>query len=182
MMGSFPQHRDLCNGGIQTPDSSPQGSPEPYSTLVKVESKTQNKPSGTGNCIGSLPTPEMSPMDQEDTQAEEQQQRHGAVFQLVNKFSLASDFLRSVSHPYRPTMMGGSVDSQQQAETSGSGHPYASHGTQFFNSPQQANNHPAGSYYNPAQQSTYMSQSGYNESCAEYGTQREFNRCEDGKF
>ena len=63
------------------------------------------KPNGSNHphCLGSLPTPEMSPMEQEDLQLDET--RHGAVFQLVHKFSSASAFLRSVSHPYRPTMM-----------------------------------------------------------------------------
>ena len=116
--------------GIQTPDSSPQGSPEPnFGGVHHSASKTEPraavtatatataayKNGGHGTCLGSLPTPEMSPMDQEDavasTTAEEQQnqqQRQGAVFQLVHKFSSASAFLRSVSHPYRPTMIAAS--------------------------------------------------------------------------
>ena len=165
-----------CNGGIQTPDSSPQGSPEPYSGVCKAEPGVaaakghHGKPSN--GCLGSLPTPEMSPMEQEDLQMEEQlrqqqqqQQNGGAFFQLEHKFSSASAFLRSVSHPYRPTMMGGA----QQHQGGGGGNPHLVHHhhhhhpqpdssnhypAPFFNSPQG----PSGNYYSPAAQS-------YNDYC-----------------
>lgn len=182
----FPTHRDMCNGGIQTPDSSPQGSPEPYSVMSKVDIKGHSKNTSIhpSNCLGSLPTPEMSPMEQEELQhpeelqrqhqQQQQQQQHGAVFQLVHKFSSASAFLRSVSHPYRPTMMGGGVHpQQQQPENGGASHPY---GGQFFNS-SQASQTPGGSFYNPAQ--SYMTNSGYpSEPCSDYN--RDYHRCENG--
>jgi HMG (high mobility group) box len=186
----FQAHRDLCNGGIQTPDSSPQGSPEPYLVISKVDAKGHSKPTSAhpSNCLGSLPTPEMSPMEQEELQhpeelqrqhqlqqhQQQQQQQNGAVFQLVHKFSSASAFLRSVSHPYRPTMMGGGVQpQQQQPENGGGGHPYVG---QFFNS-NQASQSTGGSFYNPAQ--SYMTNTGYsNEACSDYN--RDYHRCENG--
>lgn len=197
---SFQAHRDLCNGGIQTPDSSPQGSPEPYLLISsKVETKGNHSKSTSAhpsNCLGSLPTPEMSPMEQDELQhpeelqrqhqlqqhnqqqQQQQQQQNGAVFQLVHKFSSASAFLRSVSHPYRPTMMGGGVQpqQQQQPENGGGGgsHPYVG---QFFNSNQAASQSTGGSFYNPAQ--SYMTNSGYsNEACSDYN--RDYHRCENG--
>lgn len=184
----YQPHRELCNGGIQTPDSSPQGSPEPYQVISKVDIKGHSKTTpvhSSSNCLGSLPTPEMSPMEQEDLQhpeelqrhqqqQQQQQPQHGAVFQLVHKFSSASAFLRSVSHPYRPTVMGGGVHPhQQQPENNVGSHPYVG---QFFNG-NQANQSTGGSYYNPAQ--TYMTNSGYsNEPCSDYN--RDYHRCENG--
>ena len=186
----FQQHRnDLCNGGIQTPDSSPQGSPEPYPVISKVDVKSHSKgtPVHPSNCLGSLPTPEMSPMEQEDLhnpeelqrqQQHQPQQQNGAVFQLVHKFSSASAFLRSVSHPYRPTMMGGGVHPhQQQPENNGGNHPYGG-GVQFFNSSQPSQPNTGGSFYNPAQSN--MTNNGYsnNEPCSDYN--RDYHRCENG--
>lgn len=193
---TFQPHRDLCNGGLQTPDSSPQGSPEPYMVISKIDAKGHSKSNTIhpSNCLGSLPTPEMSPMEQDELQHPEelqrqhqlqqhqrqqqqqsqQQQQNGAVFQLVHKFSSASAFLRSVSHPYRPTVMGGGVQpQQQQPENSGGSHPYVG---QFFNS-NQTNQSAGGSFYNPAQ--SYMTNNGYtNEACSDYN--RDYHRCENG--
>jgi len=186
-----------CNGGIQTPDSSPQGSPEPYSKLDPPAAvgghhnhhaqqhhhhqQHHSSKSSTGNCLGSLPTPEMSPMEQEDLQLEAEHQRHlqsggsgGAFFQLEHKFSSASAFLRSVSHPYRPTMMSNNTSAihhQQQGgyqhhnvhqshqESSNNQH-YPSTAAQFFSQ---------GNYYNPPPQQSY------NEYC-------EYNNGDNGKY
>lgn len=182
-----------CNGGIQTPDSSPQGSPEPYSNKLDPPAAVgghhhhqqhhhHHSKSSTGNCLGSLPTPEMSPMEQEDLQLEEHQ-RHlaqgaggsgGAFFQLEHKFSSASAFLRSVSHPYRPTMMSNGSNSSIHHQQQGG---YQHHQNNVHQSHQESNQHypsaaaqffSQGNYYNPPPQQSY------NEYC-------EYNNGDNGK-
>ena len=102
------------NSGLQTPDTSPQSSPEPNSNCNNHSNSADCNAMQKTSASHCLPTPEMSPMEHEDLHLEqEQQQRHGAVFQLVHKFSSASAFLRSVSHPYRPTMMANDNHYQQ---------------------------------------------------------------------
>ena len=217
--------RRECNG-IQTPDSSPQGSPEPghfnppahhvgkteitnsnssnissmNATLngggVSYLNMKSNEPatnyvvtksgsiSAGSNCLGSLPTPEMSPMEQEDAAAaqhEQEQQRQGAVFQLVHKFSSASAFLRSVSHPYRPTMIGGGSpqDLNHSAYSmqffNGSCPPGGSAGNTYYGPPYAC---PDGSNYNQSADSCNMERASYNSSM--YPIHTSLSACQNG--
>ncbi|XP_054717654.1 transcription factor SOX-17-like [Uloborus diversus] len=119
---------DVC--GMQTPDSSPHGSPcseanavrrmesYRYPEFLGMQQQQQQQqslgPAGTDSSnvspdsIRSLPTPEMSPIDRDQEQGNFmfQQQQGGSkdsespVTQLITRFSDSSKFLKNVRPPF----------------------------------------------------------------------------------
>ncbi|XP_067141259.1 transcription factor Sox-17-alpha-like [Centruroides vittatus] len=105
--------------GVQTPDSSPHGSPCSEATRIQrcpeygvVNGGSTSDLSGSSNLsvdsIRSLPTPEMSPIEPEQegfsfTKETEVYRTAGEnpFNQLVSKFSDSSNFLKNVRPPFR---------------------------------------------------------------------------------
>ncbi|XP_013778308.1 uncharacterized protein LOC106462889 [Limulus polyphemus] len=102
--------------GVQTPDSSPNGSPC-SETAPKMTNhlrppdycEVSTLPNVSVESIRSLPTPEMSPMEPETEnlslhRVKEEQNPCNPVGQLIAKFSDSSNFLKGVRPPFRHRM------------------------------------------------------------------------------
>lgn len=141
--GSPASTNEYCNG-LNTPDSSPQGSPC-SDTQYAQERGHQMASMGAADPTRSLPTPEMSPIEPEQDSYFPKDGRHpqergherggpeNPVHQLMSRFSDGSQFLKNVRPPYRARMtVHGAY---------GGGNPYQSAAHHSFSAYQNANAH-----------------------------------------
>ncbi|XP_076317334.1 uncharacterized protein LOC143229216 [Tachypleus tridentatus] len=115
-IGSRPPATNELNG-VQTPDSSPRGSPCSEIPSRRVGIKVNTDSSSKGgiglDTIRSLPTPEMSPVEMEvDNFAfhhalKEHLKKRNPVGQLMAKFSDSSSFLQEIKPPFQSRICEG---------------------------------------------------------------------------
>lgn len=142
-LNRYHQHQQMnCDYfGVQTPDCSPNGSPDNDMTAAKFPKKEmgmgfdqyggQDKGMVNQGVIRGLPTPDMSPpqAEQDLGQRLQMQRRemgqtrgsHNTLIQLISQFGGTSNYLKDIRPPYRLPMR--LATSTLQALSAASGNP-----------------------------------------------------------